>query len=211
MLGQIATAREERARRLKEGHGHAEKHFLEQVWWPAFGQFQSLHAEYEVYDFRDGGRFVDFAFVRSAFQAAIEIDGYGPHHRNLSRWQFSDGLLRQNHLIIDGWKLLRFSYDDIVERPRLCQQQIQQLLGRWLGEDGLLGETAVMEKEIVRLTIRLQGTVTPADVCNHLGIKGQYARKLLHSLVEKNRLRPHSGTTRVRSFTLDAERKHLNL
>lgn len=51
----------ERLRRLTEGHAHGEKMFLERVWWPAFGHFQQLHPEYEVYDFRDGSRFLDFA------------------------------------------------------------------------------------------------------------------------------------------------------
>ncbi|MCY9697783.1 hypothetical protein [Paenibacillus alginolyticus] len=47
----------ERLKRLKEGHGHAEKLFLEQIWWSAFGHFQDLHPEYEIKDFRDGTRF----------------------------------------------------------------------------------------------------------------------------------------------------------
>jgi hypothetical protein len=46
--------RGERLRRLTEGHGHAEKLFMEQVWWPAFGHFDNLHPEYEINDFKDG-------------------------------------------------------------------------------------------------------------------------------------------------------------
>jgi hypothetical protein len=46
----------ERLRRLKEGHGHAELLFLKQVWWKALGEFQYLHPEYEVKDFRDSTR-----------------------------------------------------------------------------------------------------------------------------------------------------------
>ncbi|MFC4769981.1 DNA-binding response regulator [Effusibacillus consociatus] len=90
--------RGERLRRLKAGHGHAEKLFLQQVWWPAFGQFNHLHPEYEVYDFKDGHRYLDFAYIRPYFRVAFEIDGYGPHGRDLSRWQFSDQCQRQNHL-----------------------------------------------------------------------------------------------------------------
>jgi very-short-patch-repair endonuclease len=48
----------------------------------------------------------------------------------LSRQQFSDQLIRQNHLIIDGWKVLRFSLDDVKERPRMCEQLVQQFMGR---------------------------------------------------------------------------------
>ncbi|WP_436241973.1 DUF559 domain-containing protein [Paenibacillus sp. LjRoot56] len=55
---------------------------------------------------------------------AIEIDGYATHVSEISRTQFSDGLIRQNHLMIDGWKVLRFSYDDVKNRPRMCEQII---------------------------------------------------------------------------------------
>ncbi len=40
----------------------------------------------------------------------LEGRGYGPHWRNVSRIQFSDHCRRQNDLVIDGWKVLRFSY-----------------------------------------------------------------------------------------------------
>jgi very-short-patch-repair endonuclease len=125
----------ERLRRLKEGHGYAEKLFAERVCWPAFGQFRELHPEYEVFDFKDGHRYLDYAFIRPHLRLAIEIDGYGPHWRNQSRWQFSDQWQRQNHLIIDGWLVLRFTYDDICDKPRLCQQILQQFMGAMLGED----------------------------------------------------------------------------
>ncbi|WP_261303298.1 hypothetical protein [Paenibacillus andongensis] len=60
---QMKTRSGESLRRLQEGHGHAEKLFLEQVWWPAVGRFDFLHAEYQVSDFKDGDRYLDFAFI----------------------------------------------------------------------------------------------------------------------------------------------------
>ncbi|MNZ35745.1 hypothetical protein D3C78_531490 [compost metagenome] len=50
----------ESARRLQAGHGHAEKLFLENVWWLAIGHFEHLHPEYEVMDYKDGFRYLDF-------------------------------------------------------------------------------------------------------------------------------------------------------
>ena len=73
-------------------------------------------------DFKDGKRYLDFAYIRPGFRICIEIDGYGPHLKNSSRWQFSDSLERQNQLVIDGWTVLRFSYDQVKEKPRRCQQ-----------------------------------------------------------------------------------------
>ncbi|WP_308638331.1 hypothetical protein [Paenibacillus silvisoli] len=119
--------------RLAEGHGHAERMFLQQIWYPAFRHFDGLHAEYEIADFKDGSRYLDFAFVREPIKLAIEIDGYDTHLGKANRWQFSDNLMRQNHLVIDGWHILRFSYDDITSRPRMCEQLLQQYMGCWLG------------------------------------------------------------------------------
>ncbi|WP_052486899.1 hypothetical protein [Gordoniibacillus kamchatkensis] len=66
----------ERRRRLENGHQHAEREMLRHVWWPAFGHFDCLHPEYEVTDFGEGARFIDFAYIRSGIKVAIEVDGY---------------------------------------------------------------------------------------------------------------------------------------
>ncbi|GLX67696.1 endonuclease domain-containing protein [Paenibacillus glycanilyticus] len=107
--------------RLVEGHAHAEVLFLQNVWYPAFRSFELLHPEYEVSDFKDGTRYIDFAYMRYPLKLAIEIDGYGSHS---SKSQFSDDRIRQNHLMIDGWRVLRFSYDDVKDRPRMCEQMV---------------------------------------------------------------------------------------
>lgn len=178
--------RGESIRRLEEGHGHAEKLFLEVVWWPTFGSLDYLIPEYEVNDFRDGNRFLDFAYIRGPLRLAIEIDGFGPHWQNINRRKFSDNLLRQNHLQIDGWRILRFSYDDLKERPRMCQQLISQFIGRWFGGTRIfLTDLSIMEKEIVKFGICCDPKLTPQKVCTLLGIEQQKSRKLLHALVEK--------------------------
>ncbi|MDB5054835.1 MAG: hypothetical protein JWM44_2885 [Bacilli bacterium] len=192
--------RGESLRRLKEGHGYAEKLFLEQVWWPAFGHFENLYPEYEIYDFRDGIRFIDFALLRDSHHLAIEIDGYGPHSQKMSRSQFSDQWMRQNHLIIDGWKILRFSYDDVKERPRMCEQLIQQFMGKWFSKSlKEPGQLSSEEKDILRLSLRLKQSITPKDVCTLLNIEQQKARKLLHALIEKQFLVP-GGRGRQRLY-----------
>ncbi|XEC95339.1 hypothetical protein AB6A23_01805 [Paenibacillus tarimensis] len=77
-----------RLKRLQteNGHGHAEKAFMRTVWWPVFHHFDGLEPEYELRDFKDGVRFLDFAYISGSMKLAIEIDGYGPHWRDLSRW-----------------------------------------------------------------------------------------------------------------------------
>ncbi|SCW78642.1 hypothetical protein SAMN04487970_104725 [Paenibacillus tianmuensis] len=184
-----------------------EKLFLQEVWWPAVGHFEHLHPEFEVHDFKDGTRYLDFAYLRPPFKVCFEIDGYGPHSRDASRWQFADRLVRQNHLVIDDWKVIRFAYDDIKEKPRRCQQMIQQLMGRWFGDENVPVALTLKEKEIVRLLVHKQRRVTPAEVSQHLGVSVRYARELLQSLLKRQVLVPASGTLRVRAYLLNPNGK----
>ncbi|MBU7315408.1 DNA-binding response regulator [Paenibacillus oleatilyticus] len=207
----VQSAAGERLRRLKEGLGHAEKLFLQEVWWPAVGRFEHLHPEFEVHDFKDGTRYLDFAYLRPPFKVCFEIDGYGPHSRDASRWQFADQLVRQNHLVIDDWKVFRFAYDDIKEKPRRCQQMIQQLMGRWFGDESVPIALTLKEKEIVRLLVHKQRRVTPAEVSQHLGVSVRYARELLQSLLKRQVLVSASGTLRVRAYLLNPHGKPMFL
>lgn len=201
----------ERERRLKEGHGHAEKAFVEKVWWPAFGHFRELHPEYEVTDFKDGFRYLDFAYLRSGFRLAIEIDGYGPHLRNIGRDRFSDQCRRQNDLILDGWKVLRFTYDDVNENPRYCQQTLHQFMGRWLGEGDSSLQVDYHERELLRQFLRSGRPLTPGDICQTMGVENKTARKWLRQLSEKQWIQPASGSARVRSYRLSHNAERLIL
>ncbi|MDF2607065.1 MAG: hypothetical protein K0S34_1260 [Bacillales bacterium] len=192
----------ERLRRLLEGHKQAEMLFLKQVWWPLFYQFKYLHPEYEVDDFRDGKRYLDFAYIRPGIRICLEIDGYGPHLRNISRWQFSDNLDRQNQLVIDRWTVIRFSFDQVKENPRRCQQVVQQVIGRWLGDELDLTPLSLLEKEVLRLVIRKGEDISPKEVEKFLNLSDKPVKKLLTQLVKKRMLIPTSGTKRIRSYRL---------
>ncbi|MEC0229454.1 DNA-binding response regulator [Paenibacillus alba] len=206
LVQHLAVRKGERLRKLKEGLGHGEKLFLQQVWWPAFHNFNNLHPEYEIKDFRDGTRFLDFAFFHHALKLAIEIDGYGPHSTQITRTQFADQWIRQNHLIIDGWKILRFSFDDVKDRPRMCEQILQQFMGRFLSGRTLVDITINhIESEIIRLALSGNGVIKPSDVSHllHFGIKKSC--DILKAMTEKRLLKPAgSGTKCIRSYRLHA-------
>lgn len=190
-------------RRLENGIGYAEKLFLQKVWWPAFGDFQHLHPEYMIHDFKDGFRFIDFAYIRAVVSLAIEIDGIGPHWRNIDKWVFSDHCRRQNDLILDGWKVLRFTVDDIKERPRHCQQILQQFMGKWTDESrqlDLKSDLCWKEKMIVRLATNMEREITSADVCRSMEIGQKTANKWLRLLAQKGILEPSKGDVRVHSY-----------
>ncbi|MFC4305455.1 DUF559 domain-containing protein [Cohnella boryungensis] len=203
---QTAASKGERRRRLKNTANHAEKTFMEKVWWPAFGHFNQLHPEYELRDFKDGWRYLDFAYITEGYKICIEIDGFGSHWRDIDRKQFSDQCTRQNHLVIDGWHVLRFTYDDVVERPRNCQQIIQQLLGK-LGADFPLlhrAKLALTEQAIVNLALSLDGPLTPKIAASRLGIHRSTVLRHLRTLVSKQLLMPiGTSTSRVCGYRIN--------
>lgn len=201
----LAKREGNRLRRLKEGLGFAESSFLRYIWWKLFENFTDLHPEYEVKDFRDGTRFLDFAFLRHTLKLAIEIDGYGPHYNDLSRVQFSDQLIRQNHLVLDGWKVLRFSFDDVKNRPRMCEQIIQQLIGKYFADLYIqTNSLTFMEKEIIRLANTLERPIKPLDVQNLLHFGQGKAQRILKDMSAKEFLMPAGqGTSRIRSYSLN--------
>ncbi|MEH7494127.1 DNA-binding response regulator [Neobacillus niacini] len=199
----------ERLRRLQEGHNEAEMLFLKQVWWPSFSNFRYLHPEYEVDDFKDGKRYLDFAYIRPAIRICFEVDGYGPHLKNISRWQFSDNLERQNQLVIDGWTVIRFSYDQVNEKPRRCQQIVQQVIGRWLGDELIQTTTlSFLEKEVLRQAIRKGEAISPIEIEKYLKLTDKTVKKVLSQLVEKKMLIPAAGAKRIRSYRLGEQVKH---
>lgn len=198
----------ERLRRLQEGHSHAERMFLKQVWWPLFYHFRYLNPEYEVNDFKDGRRYLDFAYIRPAIRICFEIDGYGPHLKNISRWEFSNNLERQNQLVIDGWTVIRFSFDQVKEQPRQCQQIVQQVIGRWLGDELDQTSLSFIEKEVLRLAIRKVEAISPIEVEQYLKLSDKTVKKILSQLVDKKMLSPASGTMRIRSYRLGDQVKY---
>ncbi|MDF2925008.1 MAG: hypothetical protein K0R57_3922 [Paenibacillaceae bacterium] len=191
----------EALRRLEEGHGYAERLFLEQVWWPAVGGFEHLIPEYELSDFRGGCRYLDFAWIRRPYRICIEIDGYGPHVRELSRWQHADQLQRQNDLIIDDWIVIRFAFDEVKERPRRCEQTIQQVMGKWYGSGRSGIQLDERERRMLQVVISL-GEASPGDVAEALEMSVKTARKHLQDLVHKQVLMPASGERRIRMYKL---------
>ncbi|MUT66887.1 DUF559 domain-containing protein [Paenibacillus sp. NEAU-GSW1] len=203
MTEQMKQRSGEALRRLKEGHAHAEKRFLEKVWWPAIGHFNHLHAEYEIYDFRNGARYIDFAYVRPPYKVGIEIDGYGAHSRDIDRRKFADDRFRQNELVLDGWQVLRFSYDAIEDQSKRCQQHIQQILGKLSGKSSELLkdlDLSMRHREMIRIAIRAPQPITPAEAAAKLRCSDKQARVILKALTDQNLLIPASGAKRIRSY-----------
>lgn len=207
MKEQIAASTGERRRRLTEVDRHAEKLLLQNVWWPAFRSFHHLHAEYEVIDIRGGYRYLDYAWIIPPLWLNLEVEGFTPHTKN--RRVFEDDHLRAAYLQLEGWKVIRLSYDTVNHNPKLCQQILLQLAGKWTGISTV--SFTNLEKSVIRLAIRLQKPVTIGEVCALAGVCDRTARRCLKALVIRGVFRPARGTERVHAYELCAERQEFFL
>ncbi|MCR8843965.1 endonuclease domain-containing protein [Paenibacillus sp. SC116] len=175
----------ERRGRLERGHQHAEKLFCQHVWWPLQGQFNHLHPEFEVVDWRGQSYFCDFVWLSTAVGLIIEIKGFGPHVRDMDRQKYSNELNRETFLVAMGYQVTSFSYDDIAHRPELCITLLRMVLSRYLSGVDPIKLKQVVEREVIRLACRLARPLKPVDVASHLEVNHRTAVRLLQSLQAK--------------------------
>lgn len=211
----VENSSPERRQMLEKGLGFAELAFLENVWWPLLGNFDYLHPEYEVTDYNGGSRFIDFAYLRGKIKLAIEIDGFSTHAKQLNRGTFAYRLRRQNVLVVDGWDVLRFPFDDVSDSPRRCQQTIQQYLGSRFADNRAEFHSdyalTPADREVVRLARGLPAPLAPADVQRHLRTSRTTAYRRLRKLVDLGLLAPASGKERIRTYELTEAGRHLGI
>lgn len=89
-------------------------------------------------------RRIDFAIQISEKRIALEVDGEGYHSEGfISSEQFDDNLFRQNEIVKQGWYLLRFSLNQLLDkkwRP-IVRHALQEMLSKVTPE--LLGKPAI--------------------------------------------------------------------
>lgn len=186
---------------LEKGLGHGTTEFLRTVWFPAVQHFDHLHPEWEVLDFHNGYRYVDLAYMPGGMKGGIEIQGYGPHARDIDVKRFKDLCWRHCLLALDNWIFLPIAYLSIKDEPRRCQQLVLSFIGRFMATD-VPTELTCLEAEAVRFARRELRPFTPMELAAHLRISDQYARRVLHKLVELEHLEVASGNKRCRKYCL---------
>jgi hypothetical protein len=193
----------ERRGRLERGHLHGENLFAQKVWWPLKGNFDHLHPEYEVMDWRGRSYFADFAYLLDdCLRLLIEVKSYGTHVRDMDRKGFCNECNRETFLQGVGYRVISFSYDDVADHPELCITLIRLVLSRYLPQNGPTERQVVGENEIIRLAISLARPIRPIDVTRHMRINRRTAVQLLQSLCVKGRLIPLKSGNRVLRYEL---------
>lgn len=192
----------ERHDRLKRGHGHGERLFLEKVWWPLFGHFAGLHPEYEVADWRGMKFFVDFMYIASETRVAIEIKGYGPHVQQTDRTRYKNELNRELFLQSLGCQVISIPYDELESNHDLIKMFVRMILSRYTAATHRDAGVSRIERELIRLARLSGGQIRPVDAAMACGITRQTAVRHLKLLCKKGLLRgmPTVKSGRITSY-----------
>lgn len=204
---QANIALEENPRRrelLGKGLGHGTYEFLRSVWFPAVRNFDHLFPEWEVQDFNNGYRYLDLAYMPGGVKGGIEIQGYGPHARDLDVRRFKDLCWRHCLLALDGWLFLPIAYLSITDEPKRCQQLVLSFIGKFIST-AAPEHLSWLESEAVRFARRLLHPFTAFEVAEHLRITNRHARRILHQLVDLQMLQVTNGKMRYRKYRLRTE------
>lgn len=102
-----------------------ERIFVEDIFYPYAGEngLNYLQAQTPFEDSECRTRKLDFTVSTNRFNYVIEIDGYTYHAEGATRVSpeyFDDLITKQNDLILNGYILIRFSYNQIRNHPDLC-------------------------------------------------------------------------------------------
>jgi hypothetical protein len=187
---------------LEKGLGHGTREFLRTVWYPAVRSFNHLSPEWEVRDFHNGYRYLDLAYMPGGeAKGGIEIQGYGPHARDLDVRRFKDLCWRHCLLALDDWLFLPVAYLSITDEPKRCQQLVLSFIGKFVSADAPQGLTW-LEAETIRYARRLLRPFTSSELASHLRVTPSHARIVLHKLVELQLLSVIGGKQRYRTFGL---------
>ncbi len=139
---------------LEQGLGHGTVEFLRLIWFPVMKNFNHLDPEWEVRDFNNGYRYLDLAYRPGNAKGCIEIQGYGPHARDLDVRRFKDLCWRHSLLALEGWTILPIAYLSIKDEPKRIQQLILAFIGRFTSTD-IPVNLNYLEAEAVRFARRI--------------------------------------------------------
>ena len=113
------------------GNSGAEEKFIQlfcDVFGPEKGQY--VYLQYPFIDIYGKHRTIDFALKCNAGKIAFEVDGRTWHDpSNVSKDKYVDDLLKQNSMVHNGWKVFRWTDDQIEQTPQRVKDELVTFLG----------------------------------------------------------------------------------
>lgn len=187
----------ERKDALKRGHGYGNRMFAEKIWWPLMGHFNGLHPEYEVRDWRGRSSFVDFMWISGSLRFAFEIMDYGSHGKDRTKYRMD--LNRSLFLQSQECRVIAISLDELKENQAFIQAILRNMLVPYLASLANQSDTAIrkfgkVERQLMRLAIRHNRIIRPAEAARELELHKQTVIKHCRELVHKGKFRAVTGT-----------------
>lgn len=122
----------ENTAKKSSGNSGSEDAFIElfcDTFGPENGQY--VYLQYPMVDIYGGRRSIDFAVSLPDGRVAIEIDGNHWHQPGVvSTYKYHDDLLKQNSMVYDGWKVYRWTSDQLERTPELVRDELVTFLGQ---------------------------------------------------------------------------------
>ncbi len=118
--------------RTQGGNSGAEDRFIE-LFCDAFGpeKGQYVYLQYPTVDIYGGHRTIDFALNLPEGRVAIEVDGNTWHQPGIvSRDKYHDDLLKQNSMVYEGWRVYRWTSEQIERSPDRVKDELITFLGQ---------------------------------------------------------------------------------
>ena len=135
----------------------SEKLFVSEFLYPILGKKNIKHVipQYPFIDSEGKNRRIDFVILKNSKKVALEVNGELYHAKGIiPNEMFDDNLYRQNEILNSGYKLLRFSYNQL-QSPKWRQQVFEDL--RKLIQENfpeLISETIIkpnyLQKEVLK-------------------------------------------------------------
>lgn len=196
--------RGERLRRLVDGHNIPEQMFVRDILFPVFRTLEFLHPEFEVRGFEGAPVFIDIAYIRGPIKVAFELDGYGPHQRDIDRTRFAYDRRRDMWLKGEGWSVLRVAFSEIEDRPHAIQKHIRRALRRY--ERNIL-ELSVHEREVIRIALTAHRQIIKVSrITEQLELGRDKSRTLLRLMEKKGLLQiVGKATQRINRYRLNSQ------
>jgi len=186
---------------LHKGLGHATQTFLKEIWLPAIGNLDDLHAEWEVRDLHYRCRYLDLAYRPLSSKGCVEIHGFRSHARDIEAWRFKDLCMKQALLTLDDWLFLPIAYLSIREEPELCRQLTLAFVGK-CASTPIAEEIGWAGAEAMRYARHLVRPFRCEELAAHLQMSPRQTRRILERLVAKRLLAVPEGQQRYRTYHL---------
>lgn len=184
----------ERRGRLERGHRHGEKLFLQKIWWLLRGNFDALHPEFEIIDWRGKSYFGDFAYMpKGGMKYIFEIKGYNTHVKEMDRQGFGNECKRELFLEGLGFHVVSFAYDDVEQQSELLIALLRMMLSRYEAMSLTSEPLSFAENEVIRLALSMSLCVRPKEITEQLQMNYRRVFGLLQSLCAKGWFRPVLG------------------